>query len=72
MILGFFITYIKIGLQGWFKGLVVAVVLALPIIIITMKIDMTSVLPFWIMSAILGNFIGSMSQKYVNYSDRNP
>jgi hypothetical protein len=66
VILGFVITHIEIGLQGWLKRLIVAVVLALPIIIITMKIDMTSVLPILIMSAILGSFIGFVSKKYLN------
>jgi hypothetical protein len=64
LILGFFISYIEFGIQGWCKGLIVAVLMALPIIIIVMKDDVASVLPILVMSAVLGSFIGFMSKKY--------
>lgn len=64
VILGFVITHIEFGIQGWLKGLIIAIILALPIIILTIKSDMTAIMPILIMSAILGSFIGFIGNKY--------
>jgi len=64
IIIGFIITHIKIpGLEGWLKGTIVAVLLALPIIIIVMKNDLKSVPIILIMSVILGGLVGFFSSK---------
>ena len=66
IILGFVITYIECGFSGWLKGLVIAVVLAVPICILLMQNDVTSVPPVLVMSVILGSFIGYLDEKYGN------
>ena len=57
--LGVVITHVYIdGLTGWAKGLVIAVLLTLPIIVIVAKVDSKSVAPILIMTAILGSLVG--------------
>jgi uncharacterized membrane protein len=64
LVLGFIITFINIpGLEGWLKGLLVAVLTSLPIVIIVMKTDPKSVAIILFMSAILGSAVGFFSTK---------
>ncbi|MDO8524718.1 MAG: hypothetical protein Q7R99_03755 [bacterium] len=66
LVLGFIITFIKIpGVEGWLKGLIVAVIMSLPIVIIVAKSDPKSVLIILAMSAILGSIIGFLSKKII-------
>ena len=59
LVLGFVITFIKIpGVDGWLKGLITAVLLSLPIIIIVMKNDPKSIFIILLMSALLGSIVG--------------
>jgi len=64
VILGLFITYIKIpGVDGWLKGLLVAVLMCFPIVILVMKDDPKSVGIIILTSAILGSVVGFFSTK---------
>ena len=64
VVLGFIITFIKIpGLDGWLKGLVVAVLMSLPIVILVAKINPKSIVIILLMSAILGSIVGFFSTK---------
>jgi len=64
LVLGFIITFIKIpGLDGWQKGLVVAVLLSLPIVILVAKTDPKSIVIILLMSATLGSIVGFISAK---------
>lgn len=66
VVLGFVITHIKIpGVDGWLKGLITAVLMSLPIVIIVMKADPRSVIIILLMSAILGSIVGFLSAKIV-------
>ncbi|MCX8129717.1 MAG: hypothetical protein N3I35_06410 [Clostridia bacterium] len=65
IILGFIITHIQFGVEGWLKGLIVSVLLALPIIILVMKTDFKSIFPILVMSGILGSLVGFIGDKYV-------
>ena len=66
LVLGFVITFIKIpGVDGWLKGLITAVLLSLPIVIIVMKTDPKSVFIILCMSALLGSLVGLFSTKIV-------
>lgn len=57
--LGIVITHVRIGgLDGWLTGLIVAVLMALPIVIIVAKADKGSIIPILAMSAILGSLVG--------------
>jgi len=63
LIVGFVIGLIKIpGIDGWLKGLVVAVIMALPIVIIVAKGDLKSVPIILIMSAVLGSILGFLNK----------
>lgn len=65
IIVAFVITYIQLGVTGWVKGLLIAVLLALPIIILVMKTDPQSAVPILVMSAILGSLVGFLSGKII-------
>lgn len=59
VVLGVVITYVQIGgLEGWLKGLIIAVLLTLPILILVAKDDKKSILPILIMTVILGSLVG--------------
>ena len=59
VILGLIIPYSHVlGLQSWLNGLVVAVLLSFPIVILVMKDDRKSVPIILIMSAVLGSLVG--------------
>lgn len=64
LVLGIIINHIEIGLKGWLKGLFIAEIAAIPIIILVAKTDPISIIPITIMSAILGSFIGVAGEKY--------
>ena len=64
VVIGFIVTHIKIpGVDGWLKGTIIAVLMALPIIILVMKTDIKSVPIILAMSAILGGVVGFFSGK---------
>lgn len=65
LILGLVINYLNIGITGWQKGLITAVVLALPIVILIMKTDVKSVFPILIMAAVLGSAVGYIGAKFI-------
>ena len=64
VVLGFVISYISLEIKAWLKGLIVALISSLPIIIIIIPQDPTSILPILIMSAILGSLVGFFSDKF--------
>lgn len=64
VVLGFIITFIKIpGIDGWLKGLIIAVILSLPIVIIVAKNEPKSVIIILTISAVLGSIVGFLSEK---------
>ncbi|MFA5995760.1 MAG: hypothetical protein WCW27_03895 [Patescibacteria group bacterium] len=67
VVLGFIITHVNIpGLQtGWLKGLIVAVLMSLPIVIIVAKTEVKSVGIILAMSAVLGSVVGYVSTKII-------
>ncbi len=66
LVVSFVIGFIVIpGVDGWLKGLIVAIILALPIIILVAKSDPKSVPIILAMSAILGAFLGFLSKKII-------
>jgi hypothetical protein len=63
LVVSFVIGLITVpGVSGWLKGLMVAVIMALPIVIIVAKNDLKSVPIILIISAILGSVIGYLSK----------
>lgn len=65
VIVVFVITHIEFGVEGWLKGLIVAVLMALPIIVLVMKTDTKSVIPILIMSVILGSLTGFAADRLI-------
>lgn len=64
VIMGIFISYIEISFSPWLKGLVVALLGIIPVLIIVSKEDKKSVIPISIMSAILGILVGIATAKF--------
>jgi hypothetical protein len=64
VVLGVMISYIQVSLAPWLKGLVIAEISALPIIILVAKTDRKSVVPMVVMSAILGVAVGIATGKF--------
>jgi hypothetical protein len=63
--MGLIIPSINWELKGWRKGFIVAELLALPVIIIVAKTDIKSIIPIFIMTAILGSLVGHYSNRYI-------
>jgi hypothetical protein len=64
VVLGVIISYIEMPLSPWLKGLVIAEISALPVIILVAKTDMKSILPMVVMSGILGVAVGIATAKF--------
>lgn len=61
VVLGFLITYTVLDIKPWLKGLFIAELSALPVVF---QPGIDSVIPIFAMSAILGSFIGFLSDRY--------
>jgi len=64
IIMGIIISYIQIPFAPWLKGLVVAELSAIPVVIIVAKEDKKSIAPILVMSAILGILVGITTAKF--------
>lgn len=64
LVVAFVINYIVISLRGAFKGLLIAVAMAVPIIIIVIQSEISAAVPMLIMSVLLGSGIGYVSEKH--------
>lgn len=64
IILGFIIAYIQLPLSGWMKGVVIAEIFAIPIVLLVLKDDPKSIVPILTMSAILGCAVGFLTAKF--------
>ena len=64
VVLGIIISYIKIPFAPWLKGLVIAELSALPIMILVAKDGIKGIIPVLIMSAILGILVGITTSKF--------
>ncbi|HGY54453.1 MAG TPA: hypothetical protein ENK44_02000, partial [Caldithrix abyssi] len=64
VVLGIIISYVQMPVAPWFKGLIIAELSALPIIIIVAKEDKKSILPIVIMSAVLGIGVGILTGEF--------
>ena len=64
VVLGFNITYVVINIKSWLKGLIIAEISAIPIVILVYQNNPEGILPILIMSAVLGSLIGVFGEKY--------
>jgi hypothetical protein len=65
VILGLLIPFVNWNLASWLKGIVLAILLAIPVIILTFENGFGQVLPILVASAVLGAPGGVAGEKYV-------
>jgi hypothetical protein len=65
IILGLLIPYINWDIQPWLKGLIIAELSAIPIMIIVYPQDQKAILPMMISSTILGVGVGMAGSRFV-------
>ncbi len=59
IVLGLVIPFVDWSIQPWLKGLVIAELFAIPVVIITYPRDQKAILPILLFSAFLGAGVGS-------------
>ena len=64
IVMGFVISYVSLPLKGWQKGLLIAELSAIPIMILVAADDMKSVIPIIGTTAVLGSLTGFLTAKY--------
>jgi hydrogenase/urease accessory protein HupE len=64
VVLGVLIAYLDFSMPPWLKGVIVAELSALPILVLVWKDDPKSIIPIVIMSAILGILVGLSTTKF--------
>lgn len=62
--MGIIISYIQIPFSPWLKGLIIAELSVMPIVLIVAKEDKKGIIPILVMSAILGVLVGISTAKY--------
>lgn len=66
VIMGIIISYINFAMPAWLKGLVIAILSAIPIVIIVAKEEPVSIIPILGMSVILGALVGLATDKFAS------
>ncbi len=65
VVLGLLIPYVNWDIQPWLKGLIVAVLTAIPIMLIVLPQDPKALIPILISSVILGAGIGIAGARFI-------
>ncbi len=65
VVLGIIIPYINWDIQPWLKGLIIAELTTIPIMVIVFETNPKSVIPIIIFSAILGILVGITGARFV-------
>ncbi|HLD17761.1 MAG TPA: hypothetical protein VJB99_01645 [Patescibacteria group bacterium] len=63
IVVAIFISYSSMKLKGWIKGLLIAEMAAIPIMILVLANEPWSVLPIATTSALLGSLVGFFNEK---------
>ena len=66
IVLGVLISYVQLPLAAWAKGIVVAVLACLPVVILVSEKDPKSIVPILIMSVVLGAAVGFTTARYAH------
>ena len=66
IVLGLIIPYVNWIMQPWMKGLIIAELSAIPIMILVFAKEPKSIIPIFIFSAILGIGVGLAGGKFVS------
>lgn len=65
IVMGFIITHISLPVKNWLKGMIVALICAIPIMIIVSMNGILTIIPILVMTLILGSLVGYATGKYV-------
>jgi hypothetical protein len=65
IVLGLLIPYVQWNIQPWLKGLIIAELLALPILVLVFAKEPLSIIPIIIFSAILGILVGLAGARFI-------
>ncbi len=66
---GLIVAYVSLPIRDWLKGLLVAIVLSIPGLILISVVDAGSVVPMLAITVILGPAVGYLTGRFA--SDRN-
>jgi hypothetical protein len=66
VMLGVIINYVDFKCASWLKGLVVAEMVTIPILIIVSQNGLATLVPIVIMSAILGSLVGYFGKRFAS------
>jgi hypothetical protein len=64
VVLGLVIAHLELPLPSWLKGLVIAVLSAIPVAILVARTDPVALVPMTVMSALLGSGVGHVSGRW--------
>lgn len=67
VVLGLIIPYVSWDIQPWLKGLIIAELSAIPIMVLVFAKEPKSIIPIFIFSAILGILVGILGAKFIIY-----
>lgn len=65
VVLGLIIPYVNWDLQPWLKGLIIAELAALPILVLVFTKEPKSIIPIILFSAVLGAAVGVAGAKFI-------
>ncbi len=65
LVLGLIIPFVSWDISPWLKGLIIAEISAIPILLIVAKDDKKAIIPITIMSAILGIAVGIAGNAFI-------
>jgi hypothetical protein len=64
-VLGLIIPYVDWNMQPWLKGLIIAEMAALPVLVLVFAKEPKSIVPIILLSAILGASVGFSGAKFI-------
>jgi hypothetical protein len=65
MVLGLIIPYVNWDMQPWLKGLIIAELAALPVLVLVFAKEPKSIVPIILFSAVLGISVGLAGAKFI-------
>lgn len=66
VIMGFVVAHISLPISDWIKGLIIAFLLSIPGTILMSASNPKIIIPMFILSIVLGSFVGYFTGKYAN------
>jgi hypothetical protein len=63
--LGFLIPFVNWNMQPWLKGLIIAELAAIPVMVIISEKEIKSIIPIALFSAVLGVIVGIAGAKFI-------